>query len=136
MPKDIWINLPVKDVRKSSAFFREIGFTLNKQFEGQEDKAGLIIGEKNVVVMLFPEDTFRNFISSPIANAGEASEVLLSIGADSKEEVDELLVKVAAAGGTIYSKPHDAGWMYGAGFADLDGHKWNVLYMDFSKMNG
>ncbi len=85
--------------------------------------------------MLFSEVMFKGFISDEVTNATQASEVLLSIGAESKEEVDELAGKAVAAGGTSNHQPGEMkGWMYGCLFQDLDGHKWNVLYMDMSKM--
>lgn len=134
MTKQLWLNLPVKDVGKSKSFFTQIGFSLHPRHSGDE-AAGLLIGESNAIVMLFPETTFRTFTGNEIADTKQGTEVLLSIDAESREEVDEIVRKAAAAGGTVYSEPGDrGGWMYGAGFADLDGHRWNVLYMDMSKM--
>ncbi|WP_379146877.1 VOC family protein [Paenibacillus sp. sgz500992] len=133
MAGQIWINLPVKDINKSKDFFTEIGFSLNQGHGSADDKASLVIGDKNVIVMLFTESTFERFTGNNIADTTKGTEVLFTIGADSKEEVDEMVTKVGKAGGSIYGKPHDQGWMYGAGFADLDGHRWNVLYMDMSK---
>lgn len=133
MAGQIWINLPVKDINKSKDFFTEIGFSLNQGPGNADDKASLFIGDKNVIVMLFTESTFERFTGNHIADTTKGTEVLFTIGADSKEEVDEIVTKVVKAGGSIYGKPHDQGWMYGAGFADLDGHRWNVLYMDMSK---
>ncbi len=128
--EDMWINLPVKDLNKSKDFFNHIGFSAHNS----GDKVSLIIGSKKVVFMLFPESTFKAFTGNELADTKQSAEVLFSIGAESKEEVDELVEKVTEAGGAIYGKPSDQGWMYGAGFADLDGHRWNVLYMDMSKM--
>ena len=84
--------------------------------------------------MLFPETTFKSFTGNELADTTKVTEVLISIDAQSKEEVDALVAKVVHAGGTIYSNPSEQGFMYGAGFADLDGHRWNVLYMDMSKI--
>jgi len=134
MTKEIWINLPVKDIQRSKQFFTEIGFSLNPHLADSEDKAGLIIGDKQVVVMLFPEPTFKGFTGNEIPNPVHATQALFSIDAESKKEVDELVEKVVKAGGTIFGQPEDRGGMYGAGFADLDGHRWNVLYMDPSVM--
>jgi predicted lactoylglutathione lyase len=99
-----------------------------------EEMAGLLIGEKKVMIMLFPESPFKTFTRNEIADTKLATEVLFSIGVQSKEEVDDMVKKAVEAGGTTYGEPQDQGWMYGAGFADLDGHRWNVLYMDMSKM--
>jgi hypothetical protein len=88
-----------------------------------------------VVLNLFPEAMIKNFMGHTITDTKQSNEVLFSIGASSREEVDSLAKKAVEAGGTLYGKPseHD-GWMYGCGFVDLDGHRWNVLYMDMSKM--
>ncbi|MEW9698412.1 VOC family protein [Paenibacillus sp. SI8] len=134
MTKELWLNLPVKDLNNSKAFFTALGFSFHPRHVNSNEMAGLVIGEKNVLIMLFPEQTFKNFTRNELVNTQQASEILISIDAESKEEVDELLKKVVIAGGTVFSEPHDQGWMYGAGFADLDGHRWNVLYMDMSKI--
>ncbi|HYG37015.1 MAG TPA: VOC family protein [Cytophagales bacterium] len=133
MTKEIWINLPVKDVARSKAFFSRLGFSFNTQYGNSDNSASLLIGQKNVVVMLFDEPTFKSFTNNEVAKQG--TEVLLSIDAESKVEVDEMAKKAVAAGGTSNHKPSDmTGWMYGCVFADLDGHLWNVLYMDMNKM--
>ncbi|MBS4197041.1 VOC family protein [Lederbergia citri] len=133
MAKQFWINLPVKDVVKSKEFFTKLGFTCRIM---QGDFAELLIGEHNVQVMLFPENTFSNFTNNEILDTKNATEVLFSIDAESREEVDEMARKAEEAGGTIFGKPGESqGWMYACGFADLDGHRWNVLFMDMDKMS-
>jgi uncharacterized protein len=88
-----------------------------------------------VVVMLFDEPTFKGFTNNEVANTNQTTEVLLSIDAGNKEEVDEMAQKAINAGGTSGHKPSEMqGWMYGCVFADINGHRWNVLYMDTSKM--
>ncbi|WP_127581297.1 VOC family protein [Paenibacillus koleovorans] len=135
MTKELWLNLPVKDVQRSKQFFTSIGFALNPRFGDSNEAASLLVGEKSIVVMLVPEATFRGYTNHEVADTKLGSEVLISIDAESRDAVDELLDKVEAAGGTIYGRPSDrTGWMYGAGFVDLDGHRWNVLYMDMSQM--
>lgn len=135
MTKELWLNLPVRDIKKSKAFFAELGFSFNLQYGNSDDSASLVIGDKNIIVMLFTEAVFKNFTSHPVADTGLATEVLLSLGAETREEVDEMTRKAEKAGGTVYCRPEESqGWMYGCGFADLDGHRWNVLYMDMSKM--
>ena len=135
MTKDIWINLPVKSVAKSTEFFQQLGFTFNTQYGNGPQSASLLIGDKKVVVMLFEESIFRSFTGNAIADTKLGTEVLLSISAESPEEVDELARKAEAAGGSVFGKPGESqDWMYGCGFTDLDGHRWNVLFMDFSKM--
>ena len=135
MTKDLWINLPVKDVKKSREFFTKIGFTQNTHFPETDQMSSLFVGAKNIVIMLCAELVFQNFSKNTIADTKQSTEVLFSFDAESREEVDELAEKVKQAEGTIWAEPgENQGWMYGFGFADLDGHRWNVLYMDMSKM--
>jgi len=134
MTKELWINLPVKDVGKAKTFWSKLGFSFDEK-HGGVDMACLIVGEKNFNVLLFAENTFKGFTKNEIPVGGQTTEVLFSIEVKSREEVDETAKKVREAGGTIFSEPEEIqGWMYGCGFADLDGHRWNVMQMDFSKM--
>ena len=134
MAKQIWLNLPVKDVKKSKVFFDKIGFSFNEENETTQS-ACMIVGDKNFVVMLFEEAVFGAFLQNKITDTKSSSEILISIDAESRDEVDVLAQKVVEAGGVVFSKPTEIqGWMYGCGFADLDGHRWNVLYMDFKKL--
>lgn len=131
--KQFWINLPVKDIKRSKDFFSTMGFKFNPNYGDNPNSASLLVGDKDVVVMLFDQPTFKSFINCDLAN--KSTEVLLSIDAQSKEEVDEMASKAIAAGGSSDHKPSAMnGWMYGCVFADPDGHRWNVLYMDMSKM--
>ncbi|HEV8080206.1 MAG TPA: VOC family protein [Chitinophagaceae bacterium] len=135
MIKDLWINLPIKNLAASKAFFSALGFSFNTTQGNTANSASLLIGKKNVVVMLFDEATFKGFTNSAIAETKQATEVLLSIGVESKDEVDEIAKKAAEAGGSTNHKPGEMqGWMYGCVFTDVDGHKWNALYMDMAKM--
>ena len=135
MTKEIWINLPVKDIAVSKEFFTKLGFAFNSEFGNTAHSACLNIGSKNVAVMLFADHLFKSFTQNDIADTSKVTEVLLSIDAESREEVDELAKKAAEAGGIVFGKPQEnQGWMYGCGFSDLDGHRWNVLYMDMSQM--
>lgn len=134
MTKELWLNLPVKDLKKSKEFFTKIGFSFKDR--EMENMIAMEVGEKKVAVMLINESTFKNAAQNEITNTKQSSEILISFDAESREEVDELAKKVKAAGGTIFSKAAKIqGWMYGCGFADLDGHRWNALYMDPSKMS-
>ncbi len=135
MAKEFWINLPVKDIGKSKEFFGKLGFSFNTHNGNSKNSVSLLIGQKKVVVMLFDEPTFKSFTNNILADTKQGTEVLLSIDAESKEEVDEMAAKAVAAGGSSTHKPNEMpGWMYGCVFTDLDGHQWNVLYMDMSKM--
>ncbi|WP_338021791.1 VOC family protein [Bacillus pakistanensis] len=126
--------MPVKDITKSKEFFTKLGFTFHPRHIDSDEMAGLVMGDNNVIVMLFPEPTFKNFVRNDVTDANQTSEVLLSIDAESKEEVDSMVKRAVEAGGTIFSEPQDESWLYGAGFTDSDGHRWNVLYRDMSKM--
>lgn len=133
MTNQLWLNLPVKDLERSKTFFTKLGFSFNTMHGNSPVSASLVIGKN--VIMLFEESSFKNFTKSEIADTSKTNEVLISIDAESKQEVDELAKKAEDAGGSIFGKPGEKdGWMYGCGFADPDGHKWNVLYMDLSKM--
>ncbi len=134
MPKQFWINLPVKDLNKSKVFFTKLGFSFNTK-QDNSNHLQLVIGDTNATVMLFPESTFKNFTRHQIVDTEQSKEVLLSIDAESRDEVDEIAEKAVMAGGKVIGEPaENEGWMYGCVFADLDGHLWNVLYMDMSKM--
>ena len=131
MTKEIWLNLPVESLEKSKAFFHHLGFKFNPSHGGN----GLIVGQKNFMVMLWDKKQFGHFTQTCIPDLSQSAQVLISIDAKSRTEVDELARKVQEAGGTIFAKPgENQGWMYGFGFADLDGHRWNVLFMDLSKL--
>ncbi len=133
--KQFWLNLPVKDIKRSREFFTKLGFKFNPNNGNTDHSICLLIGEKEVVVMMFDEPTFKGFTNNEITSTKQSTEVLLSIDAQSKEEVDEMVEKVKAAGGTSNHVPKPmTGFMYGCVFSDLDGHRWNVLYMDMSKM--
>jgi len=135
MISDLWINLPVKDIAKSRDFFKALGFSFNSQHGNTDNSISLVVGKKGIVVMMFDQATFKGFVNGEVADAVRGTEVLLSIGVDSKEEVDEFARKAVAAGGKSNHKPTEMkGWMYGSLFEDLDGHKWNLLYMNMSKM--
>ena len=136
MPKELWINLPVKDVKKSKEFFTRIGFTPEETHE-TADMTCVKVGEKNIAVLLFAEETLKGFMKNEISDTRAGSEMMISFDAESREEVDETARKVWDAGGNVFSEPAEIqGWMYGFAFADLDGHRWNQVYMDFSKMPG
>ena len=135
MTKELWLNLPVKNIVKSKTFFSSLGFSFNEGRE-REDMAAMMVGagEKKVPVMLFAESTFKNVIQHEVTDTENSAEILISFDAESREEVDQVAQKVEEAGGTVFSEPAEIqGWMYGCAFTDLDGHRWNVLYMDRSR---
>src|ERR1700741_5466600 len=115
MTKQLWINLPIKDLNKSKAFFTALGFSLNPRFSNSTDTAGFTVGQ--IMVMLFAENIFQGFTQNKITDTKQSTEVLFSIDAESREEVDELAKKAAAAGGDVFAKPGEKdGWLYGCGF--------------------
>jgi len=135
MTKQIWLNLPVKDVAASKSFFSKIGFSFNEEHDTPSSTC-MLVGEGKFVIMLFEESLFSGFSQNSLTDTQSSSEILISIDAESKEEVDELAKKVQEAGGNVFALPADnQGWMYGCGFADLDGHRWNILFMDFTKLS-
>ncbi len=135
MIKELWFNLPVKNIQASLDFYKSLGFTENTRFPKSDTGASLFAGSKNIVIMLFTENIFKGFSQNPVTNAHESTEVLLSIDAESRAEVDILAQIIKNSGGTVFAEPGDnQGWMYGCGFADPDGHRWTLIYMDMSKM--
>ena len=128
MHKQIFVNLPVRDLGRSREFFASLGFSFNPQFSN-DDGACMIVGE-NIFAMLLVERFFQGFTSKPVANARETTEVLTCLSCESREEVDALVAKAIAAGGRAPNPKQDHGFMYGHGFEDLDGHVWELAYMD------
>lgn len=128
MATKIFVNLPVKDLKKSIGFFTQLGFSFNPQFT-DEQATCMVIGE-NIFAMLLVEDRFKDFTKKPISDARSSTEVLLALDAESREAVDTMIKHAVKAGGSVYADPQDHGWMYGHSFADLDGHQWEILYMD------
>jgi predicted lactoylglutathione lyase len=135
MVKELWLNLPVNNVAKSKQFFTALGFDFNTNYGESEDSACLIVGSKKTPVMLFSESMFEKINQLPLTDLSKTSSALYSFDVESREEIDELATKVENAGGILFGKPaENQGWMYGCAFTDLDGHRWNALYMDYSKM--
>ena len=133
--KQVWLNLPVKNMSVSKTFFKEIGFTPNPMHENNPQAGSFFIGEQKMVMMLFPEELFARFCRHTIADTSKGCEILINIDAQSREEVDAMAALVKKAGGSIFAEPGEAdGWMYAFGFADPDGHRWSMLYMDMNNM--
>lgn len=135
MVKELWLNLPVKDVLQSKQFFTALGFEFNSNYGDSEDSTCLIVGSKKTPVMMFSESMFEKINQLPLTDLSKTSSALYSFDVESREEIDELAINVVKAGGTLFAKPaENQGWMYGCAFTDLDGHRWNALYMDYTKM--
>jgi uncharacterized protein len=123
----IFVNLPVKDLQKSIAFFTKLGFTFNPQFTN-ENATCMIIGE-NIFAMLLVEKFFQTFTKKAICDATKSIEVLVCISRESRADVDNMVKNAAAAGGTIPRPAQDHGFMYTQAFEDIDGHTWELTYM-------
>lgn len=132
MAKEIYVNLPVRDLQRSIEFFTALGFSFNPQFT-DETATCMILGE-NIFVMLLTETKFKEFTPNPICDARKSTEVLICIDTDSKEQVNELVRLAVAAGGNIHNDAKDHGFMYIHGFQDLDGHIWELMHMDPTKL--
>lgn len=133
MINDLWINIPVENIVAAKAYYEAIGFSSNSHYPDSQDMASLKIG--STIVMLVQRKMFQSFTQHNIADTMAGTEVLFSIGVENPDEIDEIAQKVMLAGGHVFAAPaHSNGWMYGCGFTDLDGHRWNALYMDMSKI--
>ena len=128
MGTKIFVNLPVKDLDKSKEFFSKLGFAFNAQFTN-ENAACMVISEENYA-MLLVESFFKTFTKKEIVNAKKSTEVLVALSSESKEDVDKLLRNALAAGAKEANEPQDHGFMYSRSFEDLDGHIWEIFWMD------
>ncbi|UXX78660.1 extradiol dioxygenase [Reichenbachiella carrageenanivorans] len=130
MKQELWLNIPVKDLQQTKAFFIQLGF---EALRDAPEMIGFRIG--GVPVMMVTQAQFEKYALQTITDTTKSTEVLISVGAPDRTYVDEMALKVEAAGGKVFSPPADIqGWMYGCAFADLDGHRWNLLYMDDHNM--
>ncbi|HZI00399.1 MAG TPA: VOC family protein [Flavisolibacter sp.] len=134
MPSKIFVNLPVSNLDQSIAFFSKLGFTFNPQFT--DHQATCMIIAENIFAMLLVKERFADFTKKKICDARQSTEVLIALDMESREKVDEMVRLAVAAGGSVYMDPMDHGWMYGHSFADLDGHQWELVYMDMSALPG
>ena len=127
-PRKLFVNLAVGDLQKSMAFFSALGFAYNPQFTDQT--AACMIVSDDAFVMLLAEPFFKGFTRKAICDTSRETEALFALSCTSRREVDELVRKALAAGGTLAMDPIDHGFMYGWSFYDLDGHHWEVMWMD------
>ena len=124
----IFVNLPVTDLDASKKFFTDLGYTINPQFS-DENAASVVISD-TIVAMLLTKPFYATFTKKEIADATKTSEVLVALSAESREKVDELVDKALALGGSPSGETQDMGFMYGRSFDDLDGHTWEIIWMD------
>ncbi len=127
MIDQVFITLPVADLQRSVAFFEALGFTPNPQFS--DDTAACITISDAISVMLGTHAKFREFTPKAICDTNHAVEVLISLSCESREQVDDLVAKALAAGGSTYDEPEDFGFMYTHSFVDPDGHGWGLLHL-------
>ena len=126
--RNIFVNLPVADLDRSKAFFSALGFTFNPQFT--DHTAACMVVEENIFVMLLTRARFADFVTQPIADATQSTQVLIALSSESREAVSELKAKALAAGARPWRDDMDYGFMFGASFQDPDGHVWEVVWMD------
>jgi predicted lactoylglutathione lyase len=131
MPTKVFINLPVKSLTRSMDFFQNLGFSFNPQFT--DEKAGCMIVSESIFVMLLTDTYFKSFIDTEVCDAHRSTEVLIALDAASADEVKQFVNKAQSLGGSIYAEAKDHGFMYQHSFADLDGHKWEMAYLDMSQ---
>lgn len=127
MARKIFINLPVKDLDRSVAFFTSLGFTFNPLFT--DENATCMVVADDIFVMLLVEPFFQGFTPKPIGDAHRQTEMLLALSLDSREEVDAFVAKAVAAGATVTQPARYYGFMYQQSVADLDGHQWEPFFM-------
>lgn len=127
MQRMIFVNLPVRDLDASKQFFEKLGFSINAQFS--DDTAACVVISEQICTMLLTHEKFSTFAPNPICDARNSNEVLICLSCESREEVEKLVSTAVAAGGNTYKDPEDHGFMYGHGFQDLDGHIWELMYM-------
>lgn len=128
MSTKIFVNLPVKDLTKSIDFFTALGYSTNPQFT--DENAACVVIDEHIYTMLLTEPFFKNFTKKQIVDAKGATEAIVALSSDSREEVDTLVDKALSAGGQVANEPQDMGFMYSRSFSDPDGHIWEVIYMD------
>jgi predicted lactoylglutathione lyase len=132
--RQTFVNLPVKDLARSTQFFTHVGFSFDPQFT-DDNATRMIIGDETSV-MLAVEPFFKGFVApQDITDTSKTREVIVGLSADSREEVDELVGKAIAAGAQELGEPQDDGFMYMRGFLDRDGHQWSFVYMDMSAIS-
>ena len=131
MSKQVFINLPVKDLKKSMDFYEAIGFTNNPRFT--DETAACMVWSDAIFVMLLTHDKFKQFISKTIIDAKQTAGVINALSLESNDEVNVFLEKAIIAGGNEYDEPKDYGFMQQRSVEDLDGNSWEVFYMDMSK---
>jgi predicted lactoylglutathione lyase len=128
----IFVNLPAKDLNKTIEFFTKLGFKFNPQFT-DENATCMIVGE-DIFVMLLVEKFFKTFTKKEICDTSKNTEVIVALSVEGREKVDQMINRAIEAGGRESREPQDHGWMYGRSFEDINGHIWELIYMDESAL--
>lgn len=128
MPTQVFINLPVKNLEKSKAFFAHLGYSFNPQFTNEQ--AACMVISDTIYTMLLSEPFFQGFTKKTITDGHSSKEVIICLSCDSRAAVDEMVKKAWEAGGTAAMPAQDHGFMYYHSFEDLDGHHWEVMFME------
>jgi hypothetical protein len=128
----IFVNLPVKNLNSSVEFFTGLGFSFDKQYT--DETATCMVVNEDIFVILLTEEKFQTFTPKPICDARKYTEVLVCLSLESRAKVDEMVAQAVAGGGSTYNEPQDHGFMYAHGFQDLDGHIWELIYMEPSEL--
>lgn len=130
----IFVNLPVKDLDATKAFWQKLGYSTKPQFT--DENAACLVFSDTIFAMFLTEAHFKSFATKPVADAGATTEVMVALSADSRDKVDEILDAALAAGGTEPRPAMDLGFMYGRAFEDLDHHVWEYVWMDPAAIEG
>ena len=133
-PRKLFVNIQVRDLQRSIDFFEGLGFTFNAQFTDATATC-MLVGE-DAYFMLITPDKFKEFSKRAVGDAQKETSALFAISVNSREEVDALVNKALASGGSRAGNPQDHGFMYLSSFYDLDGHHWEVFWMDPAAVNG
>lgn len=133
-PRKLFVNIPVADIQRSITFFEALGFTFNTQFT-DASATSMLVGQ-DAYFMLLTRERFASFSKRPVGDPRNETNAMYALGADSRQEVDEMVKKAIAAGGTYAAESQDHGFMYGWSFYDPDGHHWEVFWMDPAAING
>ena len=128
MTTKIFVNLPVKDLKRSMEFFTNLGYEFNLQFT--DETAACMIVADDIYVMLLTHPKFKEFTPRAICDATKSTEVLMCLSCESRDNVNDMVGKAVAAGGMTYAPSKDYGFLYQHGFQDVDGHIWELIYMD------
>lgn len=128
MTNQIFVNLPVENLGSTVEFFKKLGFSFNPQFT--DENATCMIISDNIFVMLLVEKFFKTFTKKEICDTTKDTETIIALSAQSRQKVDEMINNVIEAGGKESREPQDYGWMYGRSFEDINGHLWEIIYMD------